>query len=162
MHSRIILVQYLNRVICYYFIDQKNIFEKMPSSPRVTVSLDIFDDKVISEMSKYRDTSKSEIIRNIIHQWIEENPDTLRTNYGINFRDINKEIIIESKGITIQGLIEKLPSLFKTIESIALEELADFLEVDQKTIKNLIFEHSADLQEKGIKLKYVEGVIKRI
>jgi len=126
------------------------------------VSLDIFDDKVVSEMSKYRDTSKSEIIRNMVHQWIEENPDTLKNNYGVNFNDINKEILTESKGITIQGLTEKLPSIFNTIERISIEELADYLEVDQKTIKNLVFKHGTELKEKGLDLKYDEGIIKKV
>jgi hypothetical protein len=134
----------------------------MPSSPRVTVSLDIFDDKIISEMSKYRDSSKSEIIRNIIHQWIEENPDTLKNNYGVNFKDINKEILIETKGITIPSLIDKLPGLFDTIENISIEELADYLEVDQKTIQNLLFKHGSELKEKGLNLKYSKGIIKKV
>lgn len=134
----------------------------MPSSPRITVSLDIFDDKVISKMSEYRDTSKSEIVRNIIHQWIEENPDTLKNNYGVSYKEINKEILVETKEITIEGLIEKLPEMFEMIESISLEELADYLEVDQKTIKKLIFKHGQELKEKGLDLKYVDGIITKV
>ncbi|TFF98363.1 MAG: hypothetical protein EU547_01685 [Promethearchaeota archaeon] len=113
-------------------------------------------------MSEYRDTSKSEIIRNIIHQWIEENPSTLKNDYGVNFQEINKEILVETKEITIQGLIEELPPKFETIESISLEELADYLEVDQKTIKKLIFEHAPELKEKGLELKYVDGLLKKV
>ena len=55
-------------------------------------------------MSEYRDTSKSEIIRNIIHQWIEENPNTLKNNYAVDFMEINREIKVETEEIIIRLL----------------------------------------------------------
>jgi len=131
----------------------------MPQNPRVTVTLDIFDDKVIDQMSKHRDASKSEMIRFMVRQWIEENPNMLEKNYGVNIDDINKEIAAKSKGITPEHLIDKLPSMFNSIERISINELADFLDVDQKTIKNIIFQHGEELKEKGLTLKYIEGVI---
>ena len=134
----------------------------MPSSPRITVSLDIFDDKVISKMSEYRDTSKSEIIRNIIHQWIEENPNTLKNNYAVDFMEINREIKVETEEITIPELKENLLSMSEMFGKISVEELADLLEVDQKTIKNLIFKHGPELKEEGLHLQYNNGMIEKV
>lgn len=134
----------------------------MPSSPRITVSLDIFDDKVINKMSEYRDTSKSEIVRNIIHQWIEDNPDTLENNYGINFKEINKEILVETRDKSIEDLKAELLSMKEMLKRISIEELADILEVDQKTAKKLIFEHGPELKEEGLNLQYNNGIIEKV
>lgn len=134
----------------------------MPSSPRITVSLDIFDDKVINKMSEYRDTSKSEIVRNIIHQWIEESPDLLEKNYGINFKEINKEIKLETSEKTMEDLKEKLLSMKGMLKRISIEDLADILEVDQKTAKKLIFNYGPELKEEGLTLQYNEGIIERV
>jgi predicted house-cleaning noncanonical NTP pyrophosphatase (MazG superfamily) len=134
----------------------------MPSSPRITVSLDIFDDKVINKMSEYRDTSKSEIVRNIIHQWIEESPDLLEKNYGISFKEINKEIKLETSDKTMEDLKEKLLSMKEMLKRMSIEDLADILEVDQKTAKKLIFNHGPELKEKGLILQYDNGIIERV
>lgn len=95
----------------------------------------------------------------MVHKWIDENPEKLETNYGVNIDEINKEIFAESKGITMETLIESLPPMFENIERITIKELSEYLEVDQKMIKTLIFEHAAELKQKNLDLKYSEGVI---
>ena len=60
----------------------------MPSEPkksselsRITFSLDFFDEKVIDLMAKKRKQSRSETVRNILHNWIESNSNLLKNNY---------------------------------------------------------------------------------
>jgi len=62
------------------------------SKPRITFTLGEFDERVIEKMAKKRDVSKSEIVRNLIHNWIEDNHDILKNNYEIDFKEITEEL----------------------------------------------------------------------
>lgn len=57
----------------------------MPSEPkkssdlsRITFSLDAFDERVINLMVQKRRQNRSETVRNLIHNWIENNPNILK------------------------------------------------------------------------------------
>ena len=87
----------------------------MPSEPkkssdltRRTFSLSAFDEKVINKMATKRKQSISETIRNIVHNWIENNPNLLKSNYDIDLTDITSEIEITDYDQVIQSTIQKL------------------------------------------------------
>ncbi|MHA1294083.1 MAG: hypothetical protein ACTSQJ_15635 [Promethearchaeota archaeon] len=66
--------------------------EKRSSLTRVTAGLDEFDYKVVNRMARNRNLSLSEVVRTIVHQWIEFNSEILERNYGISFKEITEEI----------------------------------------------------------------------
>lgn len=51
---------------------------------RFTIFLDAFDKKVITQMGKMKKQSRSEIVRNLVHSWIEKNSDILKSKYDID------------------------------------------------------------------------------
>ena len=59
--------------------------------PRITISLDHFEKIIIHLMAEKMGKSKSEILRNIINDWIITNPDILESKYGINLDDVMRE-----------------------------------------------------------------------
>ena len=129
---------------------------------RITVKLDGFDRKVINKMATNRNISLSQAIRNIVHQWIESNPDLLKKNYGISVEEISEEIALETASITLdktlqpyeKDIIKELPNFFEMVDDVSLEDLAEYFDVSIKAIKNLIFTHSAKIKELGLRLMY--------
>jgi alpha-amylase/alpha-mannosidase (GH57 family) len=129
---------------------------------RITVKLDEFDRKVVSEMSTNRNTSLSYTMRNIVHQWIEINPDVLKTNYGVDVNEISAQLALETASISLdktikpyeQAIIEELPQFFRMVDDVALEDLADHFDVSVKAVKNIIFTHSEKINNTGLNLKY--------
>jgi len=145
----------------------------MPSEPdnqedaeekqkRITVKLDEFDRKVVSEMTTNRNTSLSNIMRNIVHQWIENNPDVLKRNYGIDVEEISEQLALETASISLdktmkpfeEAIIKELPQFLKMVDDVALEDLSEYFDVSVKAIKNLIFTHSEEINKVGLILKY--------
>ncbi|MGB5910058.1 MAG: hypothetical protein WBH31_02575 [Promethearchaeia archaeon] len=139
--------------------DQKNL--------RISVKLDEFDHRVISKMAKNRDTSLSETMRNIVHQWIEGNPNLLKENYGVEIKEINEEIFIDTaelsydkalKPIEIE-LIRELPEFFEMVELVSIEDLAEHFDVPVKSIKKIFFTHAKEIKSVGLNLIIREGKI---
>ncbi len=128
--------------------------KKKPKMDRVTVSLDEFDYKVISKMAKNRNIGLSEATRIIIHNWIETNPDKLRTNYGVNINELTEQIAFASMIGSINDVIEKLPKIFQLVDDISLIDLADHLEINVKAIKHLFFTQGEKIKKLGMNLKY--------
>lgn len=145
----------------------------MPSDPetqeeteekqkRITVKLDGFDRKVVSKMATNRNISLSHSMRNIVHQWIEDNPDLLKKNYGIDVEEISEEIALETASITLdktlkpyeKDIIKELPHFFEMVDDVSLEDLAEHFDVSVKAIKNIIFTHSEKIKKAGLILKY--------
>jgi predicted transcriptional regulator len=127
---------------------------KKPKMDRITVSLDEFDYSVVEQMAKNRNLSLSEVMRNIVHNWIEYNPEILMRNYGVNVEEITREIVAESTEISIEEIIQKLPQFFEMVEDVSLIDLADYFGVSKKVIKKLIFEYSDEIKQIGLNLKY--------
>jgi len=129
---------------------------------RITVKLDEFDRKVVSKMSINRNISLSNTMRNIVHQWIEDNPDLLKKNYGIDVEEISAQIALETASIVLdktvkpyeKDIIKELPSFFEMVTDISLEDLAEYFDVSVKAIKSIIFAHSDKIKKTGIVLKY--------
>ena len=86
---------------------------KSQSLPRITVSLDIFDDAVVNLMAKNTGKSKSEIVRTMITHWIESNPDTLKTKYKIEYEDVQRIIQFENEERNIEDDLNQLLNFFR-------------------------------------------------
>lgn len=127
---------------------------KKPKMDRITVSLDDFDYSVVEQMAINRNLSLSEVMRNIVHNWIEYNPEILKRNYGVNVEEVTREIVAGSAEISINDILNQLPKFFELVDDVSLGDLADYFEVSKKVIKKLIFEHSDEIKEIGLNLKY--------
>jgi hypothetical protein len=124
----------------------------MPSDenmPRITFSLGSFEEKVMIKMAKKREVSKSEIIRNLIHNWIEENSELLRNNYGIVLEDIYREMRLESGA---QNLMEELLNSFKRTRKIQIDRLSAKLDVNPNDLLRFIDDHGDNLEKNGLNL----------
>jgi DNA-directed RNA polymerase specialized sigma24 family protein len=147
--------------------NQEDVEEKQK---RITVKLDEFDRKVVSKMTANRNTSLSHTMRNIVHQWIEDNPDVLKRNYGIDVGEISERLALETVNILLDKrikpyekvIIKELPQFFEMVEDVSLEDLAERFDVNVKAIKNLIFTHSQEIKQVGLTLKYKENRIYKI
>lgn len=132
----------------------------MPSEPkksselsRITFSLDAFDERVITMMAKKRKQSRSETVRNLIHNWIESNPNLLKSNYDIDLNDITREIEITDYDQVIQDSIQKLLKYSELFNEIEFDIIAEQLEISKKILRDIIFEHKNKLEKFGIKLR---------
>jgi len=138
---------------------QEEIEEKQK---RISVKLDDFDRKVVSKMAINRNIALSNTIRNMVHQWIEDNPDLLKRNYGIDVEEISAQIALETASIVLdksiktyeKDIIKELPQFFDMVDDIALEDLAEHFDVSIKAIKNLFFTHGEEIKKIGLILKY--------
>lgn len=137
---------------------------------RITVGLDDFDHKVITKMSLNRNLSLSEVVRTVVHQWIEYNPDLLKKNYNIDFKEITDELRQESYEISIdktlksfeKDIIKELPEFFELVENISILDLAEHFDVDKKVIKRLIFTHGKEIRKLSLNLTLKNDVIYKI
>lgn len=139
-------------------------------NPRISVKIqDDFDYKVITKMAKNRDMSLSGAVRDIVHQWILQNTETLSKTYNVDIDEINEEIFLETATLSYdkqlkpleESLINELPGFFEMVEIVDIEDLAEHFKVPVKTVKNLIFSHANIIKNKGLNLKVREGKIYR-
>lgn len=127
--------------------------KKTSDLSRITFSLDAFDERVITTMAKKRKQSRSETVRNLIHNWIEGNPNILKSNYDIDLNDITREIEITDYNQVIQESIQKLVRYSELFNEIEFDILAEQLEISRKILRNIIFEHKNKLEKLGVKLR---------
>ncbi|TKJ18580.1 MAG: hypothetical protein CEE43_17720 [Promethearchaeota archaeon Loki_b32] len=120
---------------------------------RRTFSLSAFDERVISLMAKKRKQSISETIRNLVHNWVENNPVLLKSNYDIDLTDITREIEITDYNQVIQASIQKLVKYSELFNEIESDILADQLEISKKILRTIIFDHKNKLEKLGVKLR---------
>jgi hypothetical protein len=126
---------------------------------RITFSLDPVDEKVIEMMAKKRQVSRSEIVRNLVHNWIELNPEILKSNYNIDLNDVSREIEIDDMEKYFEDKIQKLVEYSKLFEEIDLNILAEQLEVSRKNLTDLIFENQDKLSKMGVKFTIRKNVV---
>ncbi|MHA2008358.1 MAG: ribbon-helix-helix protein, CopG family [Promethearchaeota archaeon] len=120
---------------------------------RITFSLDAFDERVITLMAKKRKQSRSETVRNLIHNWIEGNPNILKSNYDIDLNDITREIEITDYNEVIQNSIQKIINYSDLFNEIEFDILAEQLEISKKILRDIIFEYRNKLEKLGVKLR---------
>ena len=127
--------------------------KKTSELSRITFSLDAFDERVLSLMAKKRKQSRSETVRNLIHNWIEGNPNILKSNYDIDLTDITREIEITDYDQVIQKSIQKLIRYSELFKEIDFDILAEQLEISKKILREIIFEYKNKLEKNGIRLR---------
>ena len=99
--------------------------------------------------------------------WINQNSDRIMKTWGIDLAGIRKEVLAETKGLPIREALDKLdkevlsqlPELFETIKSISVEELSEILEINQQTLKKVIFGYRKELLKQSLDLSYENGLI---
>ena len=134
-------------------------------SKRITVSIDEVTDKIIENLIGVKGRSKSSVIYQIIRDWIDDNSELILNNWGINFATIRRQVISKYKEVPAKkelsdsemNILNRLTELFKTVKSISTEELAEEVDVDTKTLRNLIFNNRVKLEAAGLKLAYEDG-----
>ena len=127
--------------------------KKSSDLSRITFSLDAFDERVITLMAKKRKQSRSETVRNIIHNWIEGNSNTLNSNYDIDLNDITREIEITDYNQVIQSTIQKIVEYSELFNEIEFDMFAEQLKISKKILRDIIFDHKNKLEKLGVKLR---------
>lgn len=127
--------------------------KKSSDLSRITFSLDAFDERVLTLMAKKRKQSRSETVRNIIHNWIEGNSNTLNSNYDIDLNDITREIEITDYNQVIQSTIQKIVEYSELFKEIEFDMFAEQLKISKKILRDIIFDHKNKLEKLGVKLR---------
>lgn len=137
------------------------------SKKRITVNLENIDYQIIDALEGVIANSKAAVIYQMIKEWINQNSDRIMNTWEIDLAGIRRQVIAETKGLSIKKdlkdldkeIINQLPELFETILSIKAIELAEILEINQKTLQRVIFGHRNELLKLGLNLKYEDGLI---
>jgi hypothetical protein len=127
--------------------------KKSSDLSRITFSLDAFDEKVINLMADKRKQSRSETVRNLVHNWIESNPELLKSNYDIDLTDITREIEITDYNQVIQDSIQKLVKYSELFNEIEFDILAEQLDISRKLLREIIFDYKNKLEKLGVSLR---------
>jgi hypothetical protein len=104
-------------------------------------------------MAQKRKQSRSETVRSLIHNWIENNTNILKSNYDIDLNDITRDIEITDYNEVIQKTIQKLIKYSELFNEIEFDILAEQLEVSRKILRDIVFEHKNKLEKLGVKLR---------
>ncbi|MFW9970905.1 MAG: hypothetical protein ACFFDF_11970 [Candidatus Odinarchaeota archaeon] len=127
--------------------------KKSSDLSRITFSLDPFDEKVINLMADKRKQSRSETVRNLVHNWVEGNTELLKSNYDIDLTDITREIEITDYNQVIQDSIQKLVKYSDLFNEIEFDILAEQLDISRKLLREIIFDYKGKLEKLGVNLR---------
>jgi len=127
--------------------------KKSSDLSRITFSLDAFDERVINMMAGKRKQSRSETVRSLIHNWIENNTNILKGNYDIDLNDITRDIEITDYNQVIQNTIQKIVNYSELFNEIEFDIFAEQLKVSKKILRDIIFDHKNKLEKLGVKLR---------
>ena len=103
----------------------------------------------------------------MIKEWINQNSDRIMKTWDIDLAGIRRQSLAETKGLSIKEelqdldkeVIKQLPELFETINSINVNELAEIVDINQRTLQRIIFGHRKELLKLGLNLIYQDGLI---
>jgi hypothetical protein len=134
---------------------------------RITVNLESIDYKIIDALEGVIANSKAAVIYQMIKEWINQNSERIMKTWEIDLAGIRRQVLAETKGLSIKKelkeldkeIIKQLPILFETISSISSKELAEILEVNQKTLQRVIFGYRKELLKLDLNLVYEDGLI---
>ncbi len=132
---------------------------------RITISLDVVNEKLVKNLEGIKGTSKSKVINNIIEDWVEQNADKIMNIWNIDLIGLRKVAQTTYKGIDVDKdlltleheLMEQMPKMFEGISSIDIEDAAKFLKVHIESIKKIVFFHNSKLKEAGLDIVYQDG-----
>ena len=126
---------------------------KKPKKPRVTVSLDEFDELIVSKLVGFEGHNKSEVIRHILKKWIGANTEKIQNTYGIKFKEVRRELKIKTIEEEAQKIKEELLHLFKRIKRFEIEKLADRFDIPSDILIDIINDHGDELEKEGLNLQ---------
>lgn len=134
---------------------------------RITINLEPIDYKIIDALEGVIANKKASVIYQMIKEWINQNSDRIMKTWGIDLAGIRKQVLAETKGLPIKDELDRLdkeilvqlPGLFDTIKSISVEELSEILEVNQQTLKKIIFGYRKELLKHQLDLSYENGLV---
>ena len=137
------------------------------SKKRITVNLENIDYKIIDALEGVIANSKAAVIYQMIKEWITQNSERIMKTWEIDLAGIRRQVLAETKGLSIKEelkeldkeIIQQLPGLFETISTINAKELAEILEINQKTLQKVIFGNRKELLKLGLNLAYEDGLI---
>jgi len=125
---------------------------KKPKLPRITVSLDKFDELLVTKLVGYEGQNKSEVIRHIVKKWIGENSEKIQNIYGIKFLEIRRELQMKTIKEEKEKAIELLLRLFKRTRRFEIEKLADRLGIPSVILIDIINDYGDELENRGLNL----------
>jgi len=134
---------------------------------RITVNLDDIDFKIIEALEGVIARKKASVITQMIKEWINQNSERIMKTWDIDLAGIRRQVLAETKGLSIKEelqdldkeVIKQLPELFETINSINVSELAEIVDINQRTLQRVIFGHRKELLKIGLNLIYKDGLI---
>lgn len=134
---------------------------------RITVNLDDIDFKIIEALEGVIARKKASVITQMIKEWINQNSERIMKTWDIDLAGIRRQVLAETKGLSIKEelqdldkeVIKQLPGLFETINSINVSELAEIVDINQRTLQRVIFGHRKELLKLGLNLIYKDGLI---
>jgi len=134
---------------------------------RITVNLDDIDFKIIEALEGVIARKKASVITQMIKEWINQNSERIMKTWDIDLAGIRRQVLAETKGLSIKEelkdldkeVIKQLPELFETINSINVSELAEIVDINQRTLQRVIFGHRKELLKLGLNLIYKDGLI---
>ena len=88
-----------------------------------------------------------------MHNWIESNSITLKSNYDIDLNDITRDIEITDYDQVIQSTIQKIVKYSELFNEIEFDIFAEQLKVSKKILRDIIFDHKNKLEKLGVKLR---------
>ena len=138
-----------------------------PNKKRITVNLENIDYKIIDALEGVIANSKAAVIYQMIKEWINQNSERIMKTWEIDLAGIRRQVLAETKGLSIKEelqdldkeIIKELPKLFETISSIKAKDLAELIDVNQKTLQRVIFGNRDELLKLGLDLTYEDGLI---
>lgn len=125
---------------------------KKPKLPRITVSLDKFDELLVTKLVGYEGQNKSEVIRHIVKKWIGENSEKIQDIYGIKFSEIRRELQMKTIKEEKEKALEMLLRLFKRTRRFEIEKLADRLGIPSAILIDIINDYGDELENRGLNL----------
>lgn len=134
---------------------------------RITVNLDDIDFKIIEALEGVIARKKASVITQMIKEWINQNSERIMKTWDIDLAGIRRQVLAETKGLSIKEelkdldkeVIKQLPELFETINNINVSELAEIVDINQRTLQRVIFGHRKELLKLGLNLIYKDGLI---
>ena len=134
---------------------------------RITVNLDDIDFKIIEALEGVIARKKASVITQMIKEWINQNSERIMKTWDIDLAGIRRQVLAETKGLSIKEdlqdldkeVIKQLPELFETINSINVSELAEIVDINQRSLQRVIFGHRKELLKLGLNLIYKDGLI---
>jgi len=144
--------------------------EEKISKKRIAINIDEIYSVIINNLKEILGRSASSVVKFIIKEWIIQNSERIKNTYEIDLPGIKRQVLAKRVGLEIdkelnplaRSIIKELPELFETIKSISAKELAEILNIDQKSLIKTILFHPKELQKIGLNITYDKGFLSKV